>query len=365
MRIVILGPPGSGKGTQAALVCKAFGLPHIMPSELLHSERIAGPAGHENPMLEFAAKRLRRKDATPGFIIDGFPRTIQQALLLDEVLTVLKRPLQLVIRLAIDADDMIQRLAGRRRCRDCGRQFNIFVNPTRLDEQCDECGGLLHQRVDDTEDVIDNRLRVFENLSNPVVAFYRANGLLRDVPGAAPVEQVFAEIKSALQGLQKVSAAAKGVAQVRRKAGARSAAAASPEAAAEPQAEPAPKPAARPRAAPKPKPAAQPKAAPKPKASPKAKPAAKAAPQPKPAAKPKAAAKAKPAAKPKAAPQPKPAAKPKAAAKAKPAAKPKAAPKPKPAARPKAAAPAKPAAKPAATKKRAATRARPAPGKGS
>jgi adenylate kinase len=202
MRIVILGPPGSGKGTQAALISKKYGLPHIMPAELLHGDRVAGVAVHENPLLDFAGRRLRRKDATAGFIIDGFPRTLAQALALDEVLTTLRRPIQMALRIVVDADAMIQRLAGRRRCRECGRQYNVLVAPTRLDDQCDDCGGSLRQRVDDTEEVIDNRLRVYENLSNPVVAYYRANGLLCDIQGVATVEEVFASITAALDDLR-------------------------------------------------------------------------------------------------------------------------------------------------------------------
>jgi adenylate kinase len=202
MRIVILGPPGSGKGTQAALISKKYGLPHIMPAELLHGDRVAGVAVHENPLLDFAGRRLRRKDATAGFIIDGFPRTLAQALALDEVLTTLRRPIQMALRIVVDADAMIQRLAGRRRCRECGRQYNVLIAPTRLDDQCDDCGGSLRQRVDDTEEVIDNRLRVYENLSNPVVAYYRANGLLCDIQGVATVEEVFASITAALDDLR-------------------------------------------------------------------------------------------------------------------------------------------------------------------
>jgi adenylate kinase len=210
MRIVILGPPGSGKGTQAGLIAARYTIPHVMPAELLHGDRNGPPASHENPLLDFATRRLRRKDASQGFIIDGFPRTIQHALALEEVLGTLKRPLQIALRIAIDADAMIQRLAGRRRCRDCGHTFNIFVTPTRLEEQCDQCGGSLHRRVDDTEEVIDNRLRVYENLSTPVVAYYRANGLLRDIPGDAEIETVSAAIDAVLSQLPGVKSAQHG-----------------------------------------------------------------------------------------------------------------------------------------------------------
>ncbi len=215
MRIVILGPPGSGKGTQAALISKKYGLPHITPSELLHGDRVAGTMVHENPLLDFAGRRLRRKDTHKGFIIDGFPRTLQQAMALDDVLTQLRRPIHLALRIAVDADAMIQRLAGRRRCRECGKQYNVLIAPTRLDDQCDDCGGALRQRVDDTEEVIDNRLRVYENLSNPVVAYYRANGLLVDIPGVAKVEEVFESIRVALDDLRKTlrNTKSKGVAE--------------------------------------------------------------------------------------------------------------------------------------------------------
>ncbi len=276
MRIVILGPPGSGKGTQAKLISRKYGLPHIMASELLRGDRVAGAAVHENPLLDFAGRRLRRKDANPGFIFDGFPRTLQQAMALDEVLIQLRRPIQMALRIAVDADAMILRLAGRRRCTECGRQYNVLITPTRLDDQCDDCGGSLRQRVDDTEEVIDNRLRVFENLSNPVVAYYRTNGLLCDIPGVATVEEVFASITVALDDLRartrsakSKGAAEKVVAQLAEVV--RSEAAAQQEKAAPPPKKAAPKKAVPKKAAPKkavPKKAAPKKAAPK-KAVPK------------------------------------------------------------------------------------------------
>jgi len=197
MRIVLLGPPGSGKETQAVRIAEHYGIKRVLANELLHGDGSA-PADAD-PMPHYSAQRLARPDVAGGFVISGFPRMLQQAMTLDDVLG--DKPLQMVIRIDIDADVMIERLAGRRRCRSCHTEYNIFISPPKLDDQCDECGGALHQRVDDTERVIDNRLRVYEGVALPVSGFYRAAGILHDVDGSGSIEAVTAEICALLDPL--------------------------------------------------------------------------------------------------------------------------------------------------------------------
>lgn len=199
MRIALLGQPGSGKATQAAQIAERYGIVRLKATELLHGDGSA-PVD-EDPMAHYASRRLAQRDVDDGFIIGGFPRMLQQAMLFEDVLA--DRPLQMVLCIQINADVMIERLAGRRRCRDCGEEFNVFNKPSKLDDQCDACGGTLRQRVDDTERVIDHRLRVYEGVVNPVIGYYRAAGLLHDIDGAGTIDEVSSAIFELLDPLAK------------------------------------------------------------------------------------------------------------------------------------------------------------------
>ena len=190
MRIVLLGAPGSGKRTQTKLMVERYGIPPISTGELLKAAvdeaselgqqvRAAMGAGHTVPeelVLELIHERLLKSDARNGFILDGFPRNILQAITLDELLAEIDQPIELVLLIDIETDALMERLVGRRTCLSCGRMYNIFYDPPHMEGRCDECGGRLRHRADDNEEVIGDRLRVYETHTIPVVEFYNEGG---------------------------------------------------------------------------------------------------------------------------------------------------------------------------------------------
>lgn len=208
MRIVLLGAPGSGKGTQAKLLEEKYRLPQISTGDMLREAVAAGTAlgrqakvamdagqlVSDDIVLGIIHERINRPDARNGFILDGFPRNVQQAEALDTLLAGLGRPLHLALLVSVDVDALIQRLVGRRTCLSCGRMYNVFYAPPHMDGRCDECGGRLRHRSDDNEETIGNRLRVYEAQTLPVVDYYRAQEKLRTVQGVGAVEDVFAAI---------------------------------------------------------------------------------------------------------------------------------------------------------------------------
>jgi adenylate kinase len=355
----MLGAPGSGKGTQAQLLVERYKLPQISTGDLLREAvdsgsalgrqaKVSMDAGQlvgDEIVLGISHERIMRPDARKGFILDGFPRNLQQAEALDQLLTGLGRPLNLALLVAVDVDALLQRLVGRRTCLSCGAMYNMFYSPPHIDGRCDECGGKLRHRADDNEETIGNRLRVYETHTIPVIEYYQEQEKLRTVQGVGEVNDIFKAVVKIVDDVKKHARSESRTDTIRR-------AIAKHRAAAEASGK---KKAAKKKAAPKkaaPKKAAPKKAAPK-KAAPKKAAPKKAAPKkaaPKKAAPKKAAPK-------KAAPKkaaPKKAAPKKAAPKK--AAPKKAAPKkaaPKKAA-PKKAAPKKAAPKTSAAKKKAA-----------
>jgi len=216
MRIVLLGAPGSGKGTQSQLLVQAHGVPQISTGDLLRDEKARGtPLGLQAKAAMDAGKlvddalvlamlraRLARADAANGFILDGYPRNIAQAVSLQSLLAEIGQPLQRVILLNLDLGLLFRRLTGRRVCRDCQRVFNIYTTPPGSPPPCLQCGDMprLEQRPDDAEDVIGKRLEVYDAQTKPLVSHYEAAGLLRVVDGDADVQTVFARLQAAIQG---------------------------------------------------------------------------------------------------------------------------------------------------------------------
>lgn len=212
MRIVLLGAPGSGKGTQARILSDAKRVPHISTGDMLREAVAAGTrfgqkakstidAGNLVPddvMLGIIAERLGRPDAADGFILDGFPRTRQQATDLDELLDELGAPLDAAILMDVDFDILMKRLTGRRTCSKTGKLLNIHFSPQSEIDECLAAGGELRQRDDDNEETIRNRLDVYRTNTEPVVEFYRNRGQLAVVDAEGGIDEVNGRLLAAL-----------------------------------------------------------------------------------------------------------------------------------------------------------------------
>jgi len=216
MRIVLLGAPGSGKGTQAKLLVEKYKLPQISTGDMLREAvaeatllgrqaKVSMDAGQlvsDEIVLAIIQERVTRPDARKGFILDGFPRNLQQAEALDQLLTSLGRPLNLSLLVAVDVDALIQRLVGRRTCLSCGQMYNIYYAPPHIEGRCDECGGRLRHRADDNEETIGNRLRVFETHTLPVVEYYKEQGTLRTIQGVGEISDIFKAVTKVVEDVK-------------------------------------------------------------------------------------------------------------------------------------------------------------------
>jgi len=214
MRIVLLGAPGSGKGTQSALLVKAYGVPQISTGDLLREARSkgtelglrakaamdAGKLVDDGTVLGMIRERLSQPDAVNGFILDGFPRNIVQAEALRKMLADLGTPLEAVVLLNLDLKILFKRLTGRRICETCNQVFNIYTSPPgMLTEKCGDKPHRLIQRDDDKEEVIGKRLDVYEAQTKPLIKYYEAAGLLRIVDADADVDTVSKSIHTAVK----------------------------------------------------------------------------------------------------------------------------------------------------------------------
>ena len=208
-RLILLGPPGAGKGTQSQRLVDELGIPQVSTGDLLRASLKAGTelglqaksfmeSGALVPdelVLALVEERLGKADAAAGYILDGFPRNEVQAQALAGRRIVVDR----VVSLAVDDAVLIERLSGRRVCRECGASFHVEFNPTTKEGVCDRCGGETYQRKDDSRDVIANRLTVYVEQTRPLVAFYEARGVLKTVAGGGEMEAVYAAIVEALE----------------------------------------------------------------------------------------------------------------------------------------------------------------------
>lgn len=287
MRIVLLGAPGSGKGTQAKLLAEKYRIPHISTGDLLRANLAAGtPLGlkakaamdagqlvSDDLVLDIIRDRLRSSDARKGFILDGFPRNIPQAQALDGMLRNINQPLDAAVLMEVDFDILMQRLTGRRTCENCGAAYNVYTNPPRLEDQCDRCGGHLHHRADDNEETIGNRLRVYETQTKPLIGYYRDQGRYETMDAVGEVKEIMKRMVGVLdpiaKGLRKVVVPVKPVPVSKSKAAAQKLQAAAKAPVAKATGKPAPvkagpkKPLAKSAAKPTPKKPAPKKAAPK------------------------------------------------------------------------------------------------------
>ena len=215
MRIVLLGAPGSGKGTQSQRLVERIGIPQISTGDLLRAAVARGTelglrakeamdAGRlvdDSLVLGMFRERLKEPDTRAGFILDGFPRNLAQAHALERLLEALKRPLDAVVQLEVDYAELVRRISGRRTCADCGRVFNLLTSPAAAqNEPCPKTGAphRLMQRPDDNEATVAERLRVYDEKTRPLIDFYRARGLLRVINAEGEVNEVTRRLAQAL-----------------------------------------------------------------------------------------------------------------------------------------------------------------------
>lgn len=214
MHILLMGPPGAGKGTQAAELVKAFAIPHISTGDMFRAAikegtelgKLAnsyikdGKLVPDEVTIGIVRERLAKDDCKKGFILDGFPRTVEQADALNGILQELGLSLTRVLNINVPAADLIARAIGRRICKKCGATYHVKFNPPKQDGVCDECGSELFQRADDTEDTMRNRLSVYEASTKPLIDYYEKAGVYTEVDGRQAIDKVTAELIAVLKG---------------------------------------------------------------------------------------------------------------------------------------------------------------------
>jgi len=212
MRTILMGPPGAGKGTQAAVLVERFHIPHISTGDMFRAAMKAGtPLGlkakeymdagalvPDEVTIGIVEERLQEPDCAGGFLLDGFPRTVAQADALGQILDKLGLKLDGVLNLQVDEEKLLARLTGRRVCRNCGATYHVLFNPPAQENVCNECGGELYQRGDDTLETAKNRLAVYNQQTEPLIAYYRKQGLLKEIAGDQEIDLVLQDILVAL-----------------------------------------------------------------------------------------------------------------------------------------------------------------------
>jgi adenylate kinase len=212
MRIILLGPPGAGKGTQAKLLIERLGIPQISTGDMLRAAVKAGsPLGMEAKaymdrgalvpdavIIGLVRERLQVPDCSRGYILDGFPRTEAQAEALETTLKDLHLTLDRVLCLEVPSEYLVSRIAGRRTCRNCGAMYHLRFSPSKGEGLCDSCGGETYQRDDDREETVRQRLLVYEEQTAPLIRFYDGRALLRRIPGTGEIAEIFAQMVKSL-----------------------------------------------------------------------------------------------------------------------------------------------------------------------
>ena len=214
MRVVLLGPPGCGKGTQASRLCEKFGIAHIATGDLFREHAAAndelgqtakkymnaGELVPDSVVLEMVERRLEQSDASSGFLLDGFPRTVPQAEALQGILAGSGVKLDAVIDIEVPDEEIVGRLGGRRVCLNCGEPYHVVSRPPKVDGKCDKCGHDLIHRSDDEPGTIRNRLGAYHKQTEPLIDFYGESGLVRRIDGGQTPEAVFGQVLKGLPG---------------------------------------------------------------------------------------------------------------------------------------------------------------------
>ncbi|NMB35317.1 MAG: adenylate kinase [Firmicutes bacterium] len=216
MLVVLMGPPGAGKGTQAEKLAAEFALPHISTGDIFRSAVKEGTGmgkkakeymdkGELVPdeiVIGIVKERLAKSDCSDGALLDGFPRTVEQAQALDEVLGDLKLNISAAVSVDVQEEELINRLTGRRVCRSCGATYHIKFNPPKVRNICDHCSGELYQRSDDTIDTVKERLAIYRNQTMPIIEYYEQKNLFHSVDGARAIDDVFVDIAAHLRSIR-------------------------------------------------------------------------------------------------------------------------------------------------------------------
>ncbi len=213
MRLILLGPPGAGKGTQAERLVAKYQIPQISTGDILRaavrdgtdlgktakSYMDSGGLVPDAVVIGIIEERLKEDDCANGYILDGFPRTVAQADALKNVLAGMGQAIDHVVSVEVPNEDLVERLSGRRSCK-CGAMYHVTFNPPKKEGVCDKCGGELFQRADDQEETIRSRLAVYEEQTAPLIAYYEKAGLLRRIDGVGSLDEIFGRIVEAIGG---------------------------------------------------------------------------------------------------------------------------------------------------------------------
>ena len=213
MRLVLLGAPGAGKGTQAKKLIEKHGIPQISTGDILRKAVADGtPLGKEaksymdkgelvpdKVVIGLIEDRLKQPDCKKGFILDGFPRNTAQAETLDAMLKKLNMPLDSALSVDVPKDDLMKRLTGRRTCKGCQQMYNVYFSPPKKNGVCDRCGGELFHRDDDKEETIKRRLDVYDAQTAPLINYYKKSGILKSVIGVGGIDEIFKKVCSVLR----------------------------------------------------------------------------------------------------------------------------------------------------------------------
>ncbi|HCB93218.1 MAG TPA: adenylate kinase [Selenomonas sp.] len=213
MHILLMGPPGAGKGTQAANLVKELGVPHISTGDMFRAAvkegtelgkqakacMDEGKLVPDEVTIGIVRERLAKDDCKKGCILDGFPRTVEQADALSGIMKDLGLALDAVLNISVPASDLVERAVGRRICKSCGATYHVSFNPSAKEGVCDECGGELYQRADDTKETMENRLSVYEASTRPLIEYYQKAGIYKEVDGRQAIDKVTQDLVKALK----------------------------------------------------------------------------------------------------------------------------------------------------------------------
>ena len=213
MNLILLGPPGAGKGTQAKLLIRQFQIPQISTGDILRAAVAemtpmgikakgfmdAGALVPDDVVVGIVKERLENDDCLNGFVLDGFPRTVAQADALKQMLISMGMAIDHVVSISVDKEELLRRITGRRTCRSCGKGYHVLFDPPKVSDKCDECSGELFQRDDDQEGTMRKRLNVYEEQTAPLIEYYKNASLLRSVAGLGSIEEIQQNILSVMQ----------------------------------------------------------------------------------------------------------------------------------------------------------------------